>query len=139
MSSLKLRIITPNKIVLEKEILQITLPTSEGEITVLPNHIPLFSTLIEGVITIVDDKEESFLSIGGGYLETDGKTINILVSRAYGQDEIDEKEIELAKKEAEKSVAIAKTEEERQQALASLRRSTFDIKLLEKVKRRRKI
>ena len=138
MSTLKLRIITPNKIVLEKEISQITLPAGEGEITVLPNHIPLFSTLIEGLITIVHEKEESFLSIGGGYVETDGKIINILVSRAYGQDEIDEKEIETAKKDAEKAVEIAKTEEERQQALASLRRSTIDIKLLEKVKRRRK-
>jgi len=135
MDTLHLRIITPKKIVLEKEIFSITLPTKEGEITILPRHANLFSILEEGIMKIKYDNDEDYLAIGGGYLETDGKNVNVLVSRAYGQDEIDEKIIEEAKKQAEKLLEQAKTDEERQKAVALLRRSLIDTKLIKKRKR----
>jgi len=132
MSILHLKIITPKKIVLEKDISSITLPTEEGEITILPHHVNLFAILKEGIIKIKYDKNEDYFAIGGGYLETDGREVNVLVSRAYGQDEIDEKMIEEAKEQAKKILAKAKTEAERQQAAALLRRSLIDSKLLKK-------
>ena len=132
MSILHLKIITPKKIVLEKDISSITLPTEEGEITILPHHVNLFAILKEGIIKIKYDKNEDYFAIGGGYLETDGREVNVLVSRAYGQDEIDEKMIEEAKEQAKKILAEAKTEAERQQATALLRRSLIDSKLLKK-------
>jgi len=136
MDTLLLKIITPKKIVLEKEILSITLPTEEGEITILPHHANLFSILKEGIIKIKYNQEEDYFAIGGGYLETDGHEVNVLVSRAYGQDEIDEKMIEEAKENAKKILSQAKTDAERQQAAALLRRSLIDSKLLRKKRRR---
>jgi len=135
MSALHLKIITPKKVVLEKEILSITLPTEEGEITILPRHANLFAILKEGIVKIKYDGNEDYLAIGGGYLETDGKMVNVLVSRAYGQDEIDEKMIEEAKEQAKKLLEQAKTDDQRQQAVALLRRSLIDSKLLRKRKR----
>jgi len=135
MNTLRLRIITPKKIVLEKEIFSITLPTKEGEITILPRHANLFSILEEGILKIKYDNDEDYLAIGGGYLETDGKEVNVLVSKAYGQDEIDEKMIEEAKKQAEKILEQAKNDLERQQAVSLLRRSLIDTKLLKKRKK----
>ena len=67
---MKLRIITPKKMVLEEEIEAVTLPSIEGEITILPNHVSLFSLLKEGVVKIKYEKKEDFLAIGGGYAET---------------------------------------------------------------------
>ncbi len=131
-----LRIITPRKIVFEEEINSITVPSADGEITVLPRHTKLFSLLNEGVITIRKNGEEYYLAIGGGFLETDGKEISLLVSRAQGQAEIDEKLTEKALKDAEKLVAESKSEEQRHEATALLRRSTVDLKLLRKQKRR---
>ena len=136
MDTLHLKIITPKKIVLEKDILSITLPTEEGEITILPHHANLFSILKEGIIKIKYNKEEDYFAIGGGYLETDGREVNVLVSRVYGQDEIDEKMIEEAKENAKKILSQAKTDAERQQAAALLRRSLIDSKLLRKKRRR---
>ena len=136
MDTLHLKIITPKKIVLEKDILSITLPTEEGEITILPHHANLFSILKEGIIKIKYNQEEDYFAIGGGYLETDGREVNVLVSRAYGQDEIDEKMIEEAKENAKKILSQAKTDAERQQAAALLRRSLIDSKLLRKKRRR---
>jgi len=135
MNSLYLKIITPKKVVLEKEILSITLPTEEGEITILPNHANLFTILKEGIVKIKYDGNEDYLAIGGGYLETDGKNVNVLVSRAYGQDEIDEKMIEEAKEQAKKLLEEAKNDDQKQQAVALLRRSLIDSKLLRKRKR----
>jgi len=136
MNILRLRIITPKKIILEKDILSITLPTEEGEITILPHHTNLFSILKEGIIKIKYNQEEDYFAIGGGYLETDGYEVNVLVSRAYGQDEIDEKMIEEAKKKAQEILSQAKTDLERQQASALFRRSLIDSKLLRKKRKR---
>lgn len=136
MPNLQLKIITPRKVVLEEEISSITLPTADGEITVLPRHANLFSLLKEGVITIRKNGQEDHFAIGGGFLETDGVEINLLVSRAYGQSEIDEKLTKKALQDAEKLVKEAKSEAQRHAAAALLRRSIVDIKLLRKYKRR---
>lgn len=137
MKTFKLTVITPKKVVLEREISSISAPGMDGEITILPNHQPLFSLLTEGVVKIRAGEEEDFLAIGGGYLETNGKSVNLLVSRAYNQDEIDEKAINQAKEEAEKLLKEAKTDEERKKAMAVLRRSLIDLKVLKYRRRKR--
>jgi len=134
MTNLKLRIITPQKIVLEEEVLSISLPTPNGEITILPHHINLFSLLTEGIIKFKKQNTEDYLAIGGGYLETDGNTVNILVSRAYGQDEIDEKLTVEAINKARNILKESKNEAERQQAVAIIRRSLIDSRLIKKRK-----
>lgn len=135
MNKFKLRIITPKKVVLERTAESVTLPTVEGEITILFNHVPLFSLLKEGAVIVREGGDESFFSIGGGYVETTGKEVNVLVSRAYHQSEIDEAAIEEAKKDAAARLKDAKTDSERQQAMEILRRSTIDLKVLKKRRR----
>ena len=132
---MKIRIINPKKMVLEEEITAVTLPSVEGEITILPNHVNLFSLLKEGVVKIKYDNKEDFLAIGGGYVETNGEYVNLLVSRAYDQDAINQTATEKAIKEAEENLKKAKTTEERMQASSLLRRSIVDMKLLKKRRR----
>lgn len=130
MKSFKLQIITPKKVVLRDKVDSVTAPSSTGEITILYNHTPLFSLLKEGVVKIKKGGDETYLSIGGGYLETTGKEVNLLVSRAAGQDEIDETAVKRARDEAEKLLRESKTEAERHEAMATLRRSFIDLKIL---------
>lgn len=137
MKELSLKIVTPKKVVLEDEVYSVTAPGLSGELTVLPSHVPLFAVLKEGVVTIKKSGDESFFSIGGGYIETDGKTLHLLVSRAFGQDELDERDIEEARKKAERLLSDSKDEAERQQALQTLRRSLIDMKVLKRVRRKR--
>ena len=127
-----LRIITPNKIILEEDVSSITLPSAEGEITILPHHQNLFSLLIQGVVKIKKDNKEDFFAIGGGYLETNGEYANLLVSRAYNQDEINEKAVKKAQEEANMMLTKAKTDIERKEAMTLIRRSVIDTKLLKK-------
>src|SRR6186997_1308326 len=110
---LHLKVITPKKIVLERDINSITVPSAEGELTILPKHIQLFSLLVEGIITIRAEKEEEYMAIGGGYLETDGKNMQILVSRAYNQDQIDAELTEKAINDAQKVIAETKDQHQR--------------------------
>ncbi len=130
MPTLHLRIITPLKIVLESEVRWVTVPAFDGEITILPRHTKLFTLLKEGVVKIKDGVKEELLAIGGGYIETDGQNLNILVSQAYGQAEIDEKQTQEAIRAAQKILINTKDEKARTEATALLRRSTIDMKLI---------
>lgn len=133
---MNLQIITPQKITFEGEVTAITVPSTSGEITILKNHEALFTMLNAGVIKINKSGADDFLAIGGGYLETNKEKTILVVSRAYGQDEIDAGEIKHAQEEAERNLKSAVTEVERQQALEVFRRSAIDAKLLSKVKRK---
>lgn len=132
---LHLKIITPRKIVVDKEIDSITVPSFDGEITILPRHENLFALLVEGIIKIKQGDDEEYFSIGGGYIETDGNNVTVLVSKAYGQDEIDKNLIEKALEEAKKILSETKDEKQRAEAMAMMRRAIVDSKLLKKRKR----
>jgi F-type H+-transporting ATPase subunit epsilon len=138
MSKLKLTIITPRNIALEKVIKGVTLPSTDGEITILPGHINLFALLEEGIVHYWSEGEgeDDYLAIGGGYVETDGETVRLLVTRAYGQAAIDEKQTQMAFEKAKEHMKTAKTAEEKTAMATLLRRSVVDAKLLKKKRRR---
>ncbi|MDA3802582.1 MAG: ATP synthase F1 subunit epsilon [Patescibacteria group bacterium] len=100
--TVKFEIATPEKVVFKKEIKQVTVPTTSGEITVLPNHIPLISTLKPGVIEIKDENEEDeIISMAGGFIEVLREKIVILADTAERAQELDEERIKEAKTKAE--------------------------------------
>ncbi|MDO9399073.1 MAG: ATP synthase F1 subunit epsilon [bacterium] len=87
---IKFEIVTPEKVVLKEEILQIVVPTKAGEITVLPDHIPLVSSLMPGVIHIKKrNGEDEIISISGGFLEVLKNKVVILADAAERAEEID--------------------------------------------------
>lgn len=127
-----LKVLTPDKVALEEDVDGVSAPTENGEITILSRHINLFSILVEGIVKIKKKKEEELFAIGGGFLETDGEEVNVLVSRAYGQDEIDQRLTERAIEDAKKIIKEAKDETQRYEAVAILRRSVIDMKLIKR-------
>ena len=134
---MKLQIITPKKLTVDTEITSITLPTPDGDITVLPHHQPLLSLLTEGIIVFRKDNNEEALAIGGGYVETDGFSMKVLVSRAYGQDEIDEKLTQEAIELAKVLLAESHVPANKAEAESLMRRSLIDSKLLGRYKTRK--
>ncbi|MFZ2025833.1 MAG: ATP synthase F1 subunit epsilon [Microgenomates group bacterium] len=136
MSKLKLKIITPKSVALEKEIDGVTLPSSEGEMTILPRHINLFALLEEGIVHYWAGDDSEYLAIGGGYVETNGEEVSLLVSRAYGQEGIDQQQTQLAMKDAKERMKSAKSEDARKEISSLLRRSAIDAKLLKKKRRK---
>lgn len=132
MPLLHLKIITPKKVVLEQDIVQITAPSSSGEITILPRHTHLFTLLQEGLVKFKTTQEEEYLAIGGGYLETDGELVELLVTRAYGQDAIDEKQTQEAIGKAKSDMKAPRDKQHFEESTFLLRKSLVDLKLLKK-------
>lgn len=97
---IKFKIATPERVVYEEEINQITLPTKMGEITILPNHIPLVSSLMPGEILIKKGKEEIPLAVSGGFVEFHNNNLVILADTAERVEEIDIKRAEAARQKA---------------------------------------
>jgi len=102
MKVIKLKIVTPEKIIFSGEVKSLTVSTTTGDITILPNHIPLISQLAPGEI-IVNSKEdkEELMAVSGGFVEVFPKRIVILADTAERAEEIDEKRAEEAYKKAE--------------------------------------
>jgi F-type H+-transporting ATPase subunit epsilon len=99
---LHLDIITPDETVFEGECDAVTLPTADGEITVLPHHVPLMSTLVPGTVIVRKDKEEFIFAVTRGVIEIDGRSARILAETADRAEGLQEAAIEKAKADAQK-------------------------------------
>lgn len=82
---MQLNIIAPNKIIYQGKISSVTLPGKKGELTVLPNHIPLITSLTEGKIKVKvkgDNQKELLFEIKEGILEVKPNEVNLLISQS---------------------------------------------------------
>jgi len=101
---MKFEIVTPERIVLKEEIQQVTAPTRDGEITVLPGHIPLVATLLPGVIEIKkSDGTLEIMSVSGGFIEVLKDKVVILADTAERAEEIDVDRAREARERARKT------------------------------------
>ncbi|MEK7574660.1 MAG: ATP synthase F1 subunit epsilon [Patescibacteria group bacterium] len=103
---LKLKIITPEKLILEELVDQVTLPSMQGELTILPDHIPLIVGLASGDIVAVTGGEHVPFAVTGGFMEVkqdENKqtVVAILADFAEHVSELSEAAIEKAKARAE--------------------------------------
>lgn len=101
---LRVEIITPDSTVYSGEAGSLTLPTAEGEITVLPHHIPLLSVLVPGTAIVRKGNEEFVFAVSRGVIEIDGTAVRVLADTADRLEQLEEAAIEKAKEAAEKLV-----------------------------------
>lgn len=99
------QILTPDGSIFDGDADAISLPTPDGEITVLPHHIPLISIVVPGTIIVRHGKGEKVFSVSHGVIEMDGKSLRILADTADRAEELQEAAVELAKSAAEKLLA----------------------------------
>ncbi|MCF7820142.1 MAG: ATP synthase F1 subunit epsilon [Candidatus Pacebacteria bacterium] len=109
---IKFEIVTPEKTLMKEPVLQVTVPTESGEITVLPEHAPLVSILKPGVLEVVKtDNTLEVIAVAGGFVEVLLNKIVILADSADRASEIDEEEAEKARKRAEESLKNLRSED----------------------------
>lgn len=126
-----LQIITPEKTVFDDEVEQVSLPTQDGEITILPHHLSLITSIEPGDIILKKHSKETHMASGFGFAQVASNNIKVLVDLAAPEDEIEEKAIEAAKKEAEEALAKKHelSEEEYALAAASLQKALVQLKI----------
>ena len=100
MNKIKFKIATPERVVYEDEIDQVSLTTKLGEITVLPHHIPLVSSLMPGEILIKKNGQVIPMAVSGGFVELANNEMVILADTAERAEEIDETKAEQARAKA---------------------------------------
>ena len=127
MATLRLEIVTPETTAYSEEVEMVTLPGSEGELGVYPNHVPLLTTLNPGELRVLKGGKEIFLAIGEGFVEITGDSVSVLTDLALETSAIDESAAEAAvararaaMKEDLGSEEVAAVEASLQKALAQL-------------------
>jgi F-type H+-transporting ATPase subunit epsilon len=108
---IKVEIVTPKGYAYTGEVEIVNVPTEEGEIGVLENHMPLMSALKPGLVYFNGNKEEGFF-VTEGFVEVNGKKVNVLAEEATPIGDIDPGEIKKKYEEIVKNLATAKTREE---------------------------
>ncbi|MES3032022.1 MAG: ATP synthase F1 subunit epsilon [Patescibacteria group bacterium] len=102
---LKLKIVTPERLVLEELVDRVTIPTTEGEITILPEHIPLISGLASGDVVAIVNNEPVPMAVVGGFVEVkngkEGTEVAVLADFAEHMSELSDTAIEKAKARSE--------------------------------------
>jgi len=99
--NIKIKIVTPERTVYEDEVSQATLPTIDGEVTILPDHIPYITALKAGEIMLKKGEEIIHLAISGGFIEFNNNILTMLADTVERAEEIDLKRAEEAKQRAE--------------------------------------
>jgi len=105
---LTLEIVTPEGRVYSDTIDTVVIPTVEGEVGILPGHIPLLTQVQSGELRVSKGSETLFLAVSGGFAEVQADRVSVLAERAITEEKIDEKAVEEAIKRAEKDLADAK-------------------------------
>ncbi len=133
-----LEVLSPEGEIYKDYVDEVILPTSQGEISVLPNHEPIFTKLNDGEIIIKKQQNEHYVAITGGFLEINKNKVNILADYAVRSDKIEAKKAEEAKKKAEELMSKKEKLSEVDFALAEkdFRRSILELKISEKMRKR---
>jgi F-type H+-transporting ATPase subunit epsilon len=134
MATLRLEIVTPETTAYSEDVEMVTLPGSEGELGVYPNHVPLLTTLNPGELRVLKGGRESFLAIGEGFVEITGSTVSVLTDMALELAVIDESAAEAAVARAQAAMKEDLGKEEVAAVQASLQKALAQLH----VKRRRR-
>jgi F-type H+-transporting ATPase subunit epsilon len=137
--SIKLDIVTAEKLVYSDQVDEIIALGSEGELGILPHHAPLMTLLKPGEMILKKGGEEIYMAVSGGFLEVRPDHVIVLADAAERAEEIDAARAEAARKRAQEHLAHVANEQEKAMAEAALRRALARIQIVEKLRRRKGI
>ncbi|MDQ6622528.1 MAG: F0F1 ATP synthase subunit epsilon [Verrucomicrobiota bacterium] len=87
--TLRLEIVTPEATAYSEDVEMVTLPGTEGELGVYPNHVPLLTTLKPGELRVLKGGRENFLAVGEGFVEITASSVSVLTDLALEASQID--------------------------------------------------
>jgi F-type H+-transporting ATPase subunit epsilon len=135
---LNVDVVTAERVVYSEDgVDEIIVPGSEGELGVLTMHAPLLTTIHSGVMRIVKGGEEVEIAITGGFIEVRDNRVTILADAAERAEDIDAAKAEEARRQAERRLEEREEEIDRASLEAALAHSLAQIKVVERLRRRR--
>ncbi len=132
-STIKLEIVTPDRVVLSEDVEYVGVPGVMGQFGVLNNHIPFLSALSIGSLYYKKGGETHYVFISGGFAEVTGDSITILAESAERAEEIDVERARKAKERAERRLREQRDNIDFNRAKAALMRAIQRINTKERV------
>jgi F-type H+-transporting ATPase subunit epsilon len=129
MSTIKLEIVTPEAKTFSEDVDMVTLTGTEGEMGILPQHMPLMTQLVAGEVVAKKGSQNIFLAVGDGFVQVTGDRVAILTDMAIRAENIDEAKAEEARQRAEARLAEKITEEDAAMVNATLVNSLAQLKV----------
>ncbi|MEY2540245.1 MAG: F-type H+-transporting ATPase subunit epsilon [Verrucomicrobiota bacterium] len=133
MATLRLEIVTPEAKAYSEDVDMVTLPGSEGELGIYPQHVPVLTTLKPGELRILKNGQETAMAIGEGFVEIKADAVSILTDMALESEKIDAAAAEAAVERAQAALKEEHTSDEVLAIQASLQKALAQLH----VKRRR--
>ncbi|TXG77275.1 ATP synthase F1 subunit epsilon [Candidatus Dojkabacteria bacterium] len=135
MNFFHVKLVTPEGLLLDTEVTEVTLPILEGEVTILAEHIPYIGALRAGeaLLKTKEGKREE-IALSGGFVEFDNNILTILADTAERAEDIDIARAEEAKRRAEelRNQAVDMSEEEYARLAAAIEKEFMRIKVARK-------
>src|SRR5437868_609402 len=128
-STLKLEIVTPEGVTYSENVEMVTLPGSEGEMGIYPNHVPLMTQVTAGEVSARRNGRDEFLAVGDGFVEITGERVAVMTDMAIKAENIDEAKAEEARRRAEARLAEKLDDEENAMAAAALAHALAQLKV----------
>lgn len=114
MATITVKVITPEQMVYAGTADQVTLPVTDGEVTILPHHRSYIASLTFGEIMLRSGDEQHSLAVGGGFVEFADNILTVLADMAVREEDVDLQAAEEARKRAEdvmnKTIATDETD-----------------------------
>jgi F-type H+-transporting ATPase subunit epsilon len=128
-ATLKLEIVTPEAKIFSEDVEMVTLTGIDGQMGILPQHMPLMTALVAGEIIARKDGQNIFLAVGDGFVQVTREKVSVLTDMAIKANDIDEAKAEEAKVKAEARLAQKLSNEEAAAVQASLVNATTQLRI----------
>ena len=136
MARMNLNIVTAERETFSGGVDYVSAPGADGELTVLPSHAALMTTLVPGEMRFGADGEEQSVLVTGGFMEVLADNITVLADAAEREDEIDEDRAAEALRRAQERIESHGSDVDMELAVASLRRAQIRLRFAQRRRRR---
>jgi len=136
MAKILLEIVTPDKLLLSKEVDEVSCPGTEGDFGVLPGHCQFLSSLRVGELKYRVGDETHYMTMMWGFVDVTPKRVTVLAEVAEKAEDIDVERAQAKVLEAEAKVAAGGSREQIEAALTSLEKARLRKKVAERTKSR---
>lgn len=136
MKKILLTVVSQEELLIKTKVDQITAPTVEGEITILPKHVALFSKLQTGELKYLEEAKEHSLVISSGFITVSPESeVTVMVDTATLERNISVTKAEEAIKAARETMTRTSDQRELLMAEASLKRAMLEIRIAQRSKK----
>jgi F-type H+-transporting ATPase subunit epsilon len=123
-ATLRLEIVTPEAKAYSEDVEMVVVPGSEGELGILPQHVPLLTSIKPGELRVLKDGKETYLAVGEGFVEITQDRVIVLTDMALEDTQIDEAAAQAAFDRAQEALRAQRlSDEEHATVQASLEKS----------------